>query len=47
MPFVHELGVPHEGVTSLVADFCARVPAYDLHFTRSARFWDVIKAELG
>jgi len=47
VPFVHELGVPHEGLTRLVARFCERVPVYDLHFTKSARFWDVIRKELG
>lgn len=42
VPFVHELGLSHEGLTALVARLCERVPVYDLHFTRSARFWDLI-----
>jgi len=44
VPFVHELGVPHEGLTTLVARFVESVPVYDLYFTKSARFWDLIDA---
>jgi hypothetical protein len=42
VPFIHELGLPHEGLTDLVSRFCARVPAFDLHFTRSANFWTLL-----
>lgn len=44
VPFVHELGIPHTGLTELVGRFASRVPVYDLHFTKSARFWDLIRA---
>jgi len=44
IPFVHELGLSHEGLTALVARLCEKVPVYDLHFTRSPRFWDLIDA---
>ncbi len=44
IPFVHELGLSHEGLTALVGRLCESVPVYDLHFTRSARFWDLIDA---
>lgn len=44
IPFVHELGLSHEGLTALVARLCERVAVYDLHFTRSARFWELIGA---
>lgn len=44
IPFVHELGLSHEGLTALVARLCQRIPVYDLHFTRSPRFWDLIEA---
>lgn len=43
VPFVHELGLPHQGLTDLVTGLCARVPVYDLYFTKSARFWDLIQ----
>ncbi len=36
--------MPHEGLTGLVARFVASVPVYDLHFTKSPRFWDLIDA---
>ncbi len=42
VPFVHELGLPHEGLTRLVTRFCARTPVADLHFTKSARFWELL-----
>lgn len=42
VPFIHELGLPHEGLTGLVARFCAAVPAFDLYFTKSATFWTLI-----
>ncbi len=45
VPFVHEFGVTHEGLTALVARFCSHVPIYDLHFTKSARFWDALNRE--
>ncbi|RMG44718.1 MAG: hypothetical protein D6718_09460 [Acidobacteria bacterium] len=47
VPFVHELGLSHEGLTRLVAAFCREVPVCDLHFTKSARFWRVLEQELG
>lgn len=46
IPFVHEFGVPHEGLTALAARFCALVPIYELYFTKSPRFWDLIVSEL-
>ncbi len=42
VPFIHELGVPHEGLTALVARLCAAIPVCDLQFTKSARFWTVL-----
>ncbi len=42
VPYVHELGVPHEGLTRLVARLCTRVPVHDLHFTKSDRFWRTV-----
>lgn len=42
IPFVHELGVRHDGLTALVARFCGEVPVADLHFRRGAAFWDEI-----
>lgn len=42
VPFVHELGVAHAGVTALAARLCEAVPVCDLHFTKSARFWDLL-----
>lgn len=42
VPYVHELGVPHEGLTALVARAASRFPICELYFTKSARFWDVI-----
>lgn len=47
VPFVHELGIPHEGLTRLVARLCGNVPVADLYLTRSRKFWDVIAAEFG
>ncbi|MEN6526726.1 MAG: hypothetical protein ABFD65_09590 [Candidatus Polarisedimenticolia bacterium] len=44
VPFVHELGLPHEGLTALVARFAAATPAADLRFTKSARFWELLGA---
>jgi len=46
VPFVHELGLSHEGLTRLVAAFCERVPVRDLHFRKSDRFWELIEREL-
>jgi hypothetical protein len=42
VPFLHELGLPHEGLTRLVARFCSRVPAYDLHLTDGPGFWSLL-----
>lgn len=44
VPFVHELGVAHDGLTALIAALCHTVPIADLHFTKSARFWTVLDA---
>ncbi len=43
VPYVHELGLPHHGLTELVARFCQTVPVAELEFTKSAAFWDVIR----
>ena len=43
VPFVHDLGLRHDGITDLVTRFCERVTVADLHFTRSARFWDLLR----
>lgn len=43
VPFIHELGLPHEGLTGLVSRFCSAVPVFDLYFTRSAAFWGLIE----
>lgn len=45
VPFVHELGLPHEGLTRLVTALCEQVPVYDLQFTRSGEFWEVLRGE--
>jgi hypothetical protein len=45
VPFVHELGLPHEGLTALIALLCRNVPIYDLELTNSPRFWDVLADE--
>lgn len=45
VPFVHELGLAHEGLTELIGRFCASVPVYDLELTDSPRFWEVLAAE--
>ncbi len=45
IPFVHDLGLPADRLTDLTLDFCSRSPVYDLQFTRSAAFWDVIGNE--
>ena len=45
LPYVHELGLRHDGLTELIARFCQAVPAADLHFTRSAKFWSLLTAE--
>jgi hypothetical protein len=42
VPFVHELGQRHEGLTTVVADFCSNTPVCDLFFTRSGEFWDLL-----
>lgn len=47
VPFIHDMGLSPERLTDLTLDFCRRVPVYDLHFTRSQRFWDVLAAEPG
>jgi hypothetical protein len=46
VPYVHELGLPDERLTSLVARACGAFPVSDLHFTRSGRFWSAIGAGL-
>jgi hypothetical protein len=45
VPFVHELGLPHEGLTELISRLCGSVPIYDLQLTNSPRFWDVLADE--
>ncbi|UCF68788.1 MAG: hypothetical protein JSV80_05730 [Acidobacteriota bacterium] len=45
VPFVHELGIPSERLTRLVARLCGAVPAYELYLTKSARFWELIETE--
>ncbi len=45
VPFVHEFGVSHDGLTDLIARFCSRVTVCDLHFTKSARFWHELDRE--
>ncbi len=47
VPFVQDLGLRQADLTDLITDVCRAVPAYDLHFTRSARFWALIDDELG
>jgi len=42
VPFVHDLGLRHDGITDLVAAFCKHVTVGDLYFTRSKRFWDLL-----
>lgn len=44
VPFVHELGLPHDGLTALVGEFVRSAPVFDLHFTKSDRFWDLLQA---
>ena len=43
VPFVHELGLPHEGLTERVMRLCAAVPVCDLHLTRSPDFWNLLQ----
>lgn len=43
IPFVHDLGLRHEGLLDLVTRFCKKVSVADLHFTRSDRFWSILK----
>ncbi len=42
VPFVHEFEVAHDKLTDEVARLCASVPVFDLHFTKSARFWELL-----
>lgn len=42
VPFVHELGLPHTGLTERVARLCAGVPVRDLYLTKSSGFWDLL-----
>lgn len=44
VPYVHEMGLGHEGLTALIARLAERVPLFDLFFTKSARFWDLLDA---
>lgn len=46
VPYVHELRVPHPKLTELVARVCRDVPVFDMHFTRSDRFWRHLRDEL-
>jgi len=45
VPFIHDMGLPPDLLTDLALEFCRRVPVYDLQFTRTNRFWDLL-AEL-
>jgi hypothetical protein len=45
VPFVHELNLPHEGLTELVTRLCRRVPVYELELTNSPLFWRVLSEE--
>jgi hypothetical protein len=47
VPYVHELGVRHAGLTALVARLAASVPVFDLHFTKSPRFWELLRERFG
>jgi hypothetical protein len=46
VPFVQDLGLNRADLTDVITEVCRRVPVYDLHFTRSNRFWEVIHREL-
>ncbi len=43
VPFVHELGLPHEGLTERVTRLCGAVPVCDLHLTPSPDFWTLLE----
>jgi len=43
IPFVHDLGLRHDGLLDLVNRFCKKVPVADLHFTKSDRFWSLLR----
>jgi hypothetical protein len=45
VPFVHELSLPHEGLTELVTKMCRQIPVYELELTDSPRFWQVLAEE--
>jgi hypothetical protein len=45
VPFIHDMGLSPDRLTDLTLEFCRRVPVYDLHFTPSKRFWDVLGSE--
>lgn len=47
VPFVHELGIAHEGLTRLLAQFATHVPVGELYFTKSAKFWNVLDRQFG
>jgi len=44
VPFIHDMGLSPDRLTDLALEFCRRVPVYDLHFTPSKRFWDVLSS---
>jgi hypothetical protein len=46
VPFVQDLGLNRADLTDVITEVCRRVPIYDLHFTRSGRFWEIIHREL-
>jgi hypothetical protein len=46
VPFIHDLGLPRETLTEMITDMAGRIPVFDLFFTRSPRFWDLIAEEL-
>ena len=45
VPFVAELGLDPAAITDLVHRLCRSIPVYDLHLTRSGRFWDLLDRE--
>lgn len=45
IPFIHELGLFHTGLTELATRMCRDVPVSDLYFTKSARFWEILTRE--
>jgi hypothetical protein len=42
VPFIHDVGLPPDILADLALEFCRRIPVYDLRFTRTDRFWDLL-----